>query len=453
MVRRARAGQRGSGRPPGADTWKTVHDAVHGSLDIGGVFLELMDSAELQRLHGIHQLGLANLVFPGANHTRLEHSLGTWHIGAMMAGEMGLGEGLDELSAACLLHDIGHPPFSHTLERVLQDALGVDHVSLTRDIITGRREILRAGEELPDRRTVSEILRERGLSPRRVASLVEGRGGRRPEARLEAFGRRGGSARIAMGPGPEGILHGAIDADQLDYLLRDAHYTGVAYGVIDLPRLLRTLVLSDSGLAVRRSGLAAVESVLVARALMYSSVYFHHTVRIAEMMVARAVERMDGLRRAGVETMVDSELLQLMMGAGGLQRDIAIRLKYRRLFKRAYSVPGTGLSDERAERLALLDDPRERRGVEDDIARRVGAPDGYVILDFPSKEVILSEPRMHKTDVMVLDEATGRLQPLSRHSPLARALQLRPVPDWAVMVSTDPRYREKVERVARSVLN
>ena len=66
---------------PAGPQRKTVHDAVHGSLDIGGVFLELLDSPEFQRLHGIHQLGLAHLVFPGANHTRLEHSLGVWHIG------------------------------------------------------------------------------------------------------------------------------------------------------------------------------------------------------------------------------------------------------------------------------------------------------------------------------------------------------------------------------------
>ncbi|MEM4728941.1 MAG: HD domain-containing protein [Thermoplasmata archaeon] len=450
---RERARHRAKGHPkPRVEEMKTVHDPVHGSLDIGGVFLELLESAELQRLHGIRQLGLASLVFPGANHTRLEHSLGCWYIGRRMAQELGVEEGLEELSAACLLHDLGHYPFSHTLETVLHDAAGIDHVRLTREIITGRTDVLRDGEELPGRRRVSEILQERGVDAELVAELVSGEFGSRPEALLEEFAGRGRRGKRAPPGWLGGILHGAIDADQLDYLLRDSHYTGVAYGVIDLPRLLRTIAPWQGGVAVRKSGLAAVESVLVARALMYSSVYFHHTVRIAEMMLARAVERMEDLKELDVPRMVDWELLQHLAASGGFQREIALRLKYRRLFKRAHTVPLEGLDERRVERLAELEKPAERRRLEDELARKAGAPEGYVIVDFPSKELLLSEPRMHRTGIMILDEETGRLRPLSRHSPLARALQLRRVPDWAVMVSTDARFRSDVARAARAAL-
>lgn len=436
---------------PVTERSKTVHDAVHGSLDIGGVFLELMDSPEFQRLHGIHQLGLAKLVFPGANHTRLEHSLGVWHVGLRMAQEMGVGDGLEEIAAACFLHDVGHPPFSHTLECILHNRLGMDHEETTRRIITGTYDILREGEKLPDRRHLVSILEDAGLDPKRVARFVSASSDARPDGALERFapgsrGRTDGRAHLGQ------ILHGALDADQLDYLLRDARYTGVAYGVIDLPRLLRTMVLHEGRLVVRKRGLAAVESMLVARALMYSSVYFHKTVRIGEMMMARAVERMDDLEGLDLPRMVDSELLMQLASSGKFQKDIALRLKYRRLFKKAFSVPVAGMDEGTAARLAMLEDPARRRSVEDEIGRKAGVEEGYVIVDMPTPEVLLSEPRMHKTDVLILDEERKKLQPLSKHSPLARALQNRLVPDWAVMVSTEAGSREKVAKAARRVL-
>jgi len=433
------------------ELFKTVHDAVHGSLDIGGVFLELLDSAEFQRLHGIHQLGLAKLVFPGANHTRLEHSLGVWHIGSTLARTMGVGEGEDEIAAACFLHDVGHPPFSHTLEYILHTRLGLDHEEVTRRIITGRYNILRDGEKLPGRRNVASILEDAGLDPKRVASFVCASSVVGPNGALERFapGSRGRTDdRAHLGQ----ILHGALDADQLDYLLRDAHYTGVAYGVVDLPRLLRTMVLHEGRLVVQKRGLAAVESMLVARALMYSSVYFHKTVRIGEMMMARAVERMDDLEALDMPRMVDSELLMQLASSGKFQKDIALRLKYRRLFKKAYSVPVAGIDEDTASRLAELEDPAHRRSIEDEIGRKAGVEEGYVIVDMPAREVLMSEPRMHKTDVLILDEEQKRLQPLSKHSPLARALQNRLVPDWAVMVSTEARFRVKVAEAAKRVL-
>ena len=138
---------------------------------------------------------------------------------------------------------------------------------------------------------------------------------------------------------------------------------------------------------------------------------------------------------------------------GRFQRDIALRLKYRRLFKKAFTIPAAGMDEEQAARLAALDDPVHRRSVEDELARRSGVEEGYVIVDMPTKEVLLSEPRMHQTDVLIFDEERGKLQPLSKHSPLARALQYRLVPDWAVMVSTEARSRSKVAEAARRVLS
>src|SRR2546428_1290175 len=124
-----------------------------------------------------------------------------------------------------------------------------------------------------------------------------------------------------------------MDADQIDYLMRDAHYTGAAHGTIDFSRLLQTLRTYRGELALDRKGLPALEGMLVARGLMYSSVYFHKTVRISEEMLARAVERSDA-PIADIQKMVDHELLNWLVHQGPLQREIGLRLKYRKIYKR-----------------------------------------------------------------------------------------------------------------------
>ncbi|MEF8835057.1 MAG: HD domain-containing protein, partial [Candidatus Thermoplasmatota archaeon] len=102
-------------------TYKTIQDTVHGSVKFSGPFLELIDCPELQRLRGIKQLGLTNLVFPGANHTRLEHSIGAYHVAEKMAQQLQLEEKEKKtVKAAALLHDVGHAPFSHTLEFIIE---------------------------------------------------------------------------------------------------------------------------------------------------------------------------------------------------------------------------------------------------------------------------------------------------------------------------------------------
>src|SRR4030042_286421 len=110
---------------PPVTNYKIVHDSVHGSIRMQGVFLKLLEAPELQRLHSIHQLGLAYLVYPGANHTRFEHSLGTFSVAKRLCEGLGLStEEASVVQCAALLHDVGHLPYSQTLEFVLPDQLG-----------------------------------------------------------------------------------------------------------------------------------------------------------------------------------------------------------------------------------------------------------------------------------------------------------------------------------------
>jgi HD superfamily phosphohydrolase len=176
---------------------------------------------------------------------------------------------------------------------------------------------------------------------------------------------------------------------------------------------------------------------------MYSSVYLHKTVRIAELMLVRAVERAPSL---DFLQMTDGELMEALKGTGELQRDIVLRLKYRRLFKRAYRKSLATLSGAEKKHLAELD----TTSVENDIARRAGVKDGYVIVDVPGRDILLSEPRLRKMDLQVLDEDV--VAPLSEHTPLANALQMRGITDWGIMVICSEEARGKVTKIAEDVL-
>ena len=408
---------------------KTISDAVHGTIRLEPLIQDLLETLEIQRLNSIRQLGLTYLVFPGANHSRIEHCLGVSWVANEMARALALPEDERKLvQAAGLLHDVGHGPYSHTLEHVLSRELALDHMHLTQRLITGEddnvsREDRRAFPDVP---RIHEVLGAHGVDPKEVAALIRG-----PSKEGGLFGVSGAEERRYLAQ----IIHSPMDADQLDYLLRDAHYTAVSQGRIDLSRLLLTLRLHRGSLALDRKGLPALEGMLVARGLMYSSVYFHKTVRIAEQMLARAVERSDA-PIAEVQKMVDHELLAWLMRHGKFQREIALRVRYRKLYKRALAWDRSELPEGAKAVLASFKDAAERRRIEDRIARRAGLEPGQVIIDVPLPELLISEPRLAKTEVMILDD--GEARPFSRVSPLGRALQHRQVTDWVVMVACPP---------------
>lgn len=420
---------------------KTIVDAVHGTIRLEPLIQDLLETLEIQRLNSIRQLGLTYLVFPGANHSRIEHCLGVSWVANEMARALDLPEDERKLvQAAGLLHDVGHGPYSHTLEHVLSRELAVDHMHLTQRLITGEDD--NVGKEdrkaFPDVPRIHEVLQDHGVSPKEVAALIRG-----PSDEGALFGRSSRDNHRYLGQ----IIHSPMDADQIDYLLRDAHYTGVSQGRIDIARLLLTLRLHHGSLALDRKGLPALEGMLVARGLMYSSVYFHKTVRIAEQMLARSVERSE-TSIAEVQKMVDHELLTWLMHQGKFQREIALRVRYRKLYKRVLAHDRDELSEEAKATLASFKDVRERRRMEDRIARRAGLEPGQVVVDVPLPELLISEPRITKTEVMILDD--GEARPFSRVSPLGRALQLRQVTDWVVMVAAPPQAVDATRKACQS---
>ncbi|HEX4792386.1 MAG TPA: HD domain-containing protein [Humisphaera sp.] len=241
-----------------------VHDVIAFRMERAGdaLLFRLLGAAEVQRLRRVRQLGLASLAYPGADHSRYSHSLGVMETARKMIEQLRRAIPIDEADeiaclAASLLHDLGHGPFSHVFERLS----GIEHEKLTQRIIRDPTS------------EVHQILAEHDPSlPTRVGEFLEGNNAR---------------------PLFCDILASQLDADRLDYLLRDNLMTGSRYGDYDLSWLLHSLTIDDATgrLAVTWKGVSAIEAYLQSRYHMYRNVYFHKVVRAAEGMVKLALQR------------------------------------------------------------------------------------------------------------------------------------------------------------------
>jgi len=435
---------------------RVINDTIHGSFSIDGVREDLLSTPEFNKLSHIKQLGLAHLVFPGAHHTRFEHSLGVSHLAGRMADSLSLSEEESTIvEVAAMLHDVGHGPYSHTLEHILHERGGADHMHITEGIITGDYEILSEEERslFPERRTVPEILESYGINPKEVSSLIHGPDAGGKERNLFHWGE-GAEAFHSQDHTMGHLVHGPVDCDQMDYLLRDAHFTGVRHGIIDHHRLIHCMERHSGDIAVSEGGLSALEGMMTARALMYSAVYFHKVTRITEVMLSRAVERSEENLPEAVQMqrMVDAEVWHALDSAGPFAKDMIKRLKYRRLLKNCLTRRMDELTPIQIDRLVhLATNSEDRIQVEDEIARRSGLDPGYVCIDVPSIKLLLSEPRMAAVDVRIIGK-DGRTRWFREHTPVADALRKRQVSQNAMSVITLKGYEEAVSNIAERII-
>ncbi len=277
---------------------KIVQDPVFGPIRASGAILEIMDSADFQRLRYIKNLGLCYLVFPSANHTRFEHSMGTYHLAGMYLDHLGIRS--DEALVAALLHDVGHFPFSHTIEDFYYRNRHVDHLEEGIKIIRGDRESV-----------IPSILERYSIDVKKVVRILEGK-----EKVLSE------------------IVSGPIDADELDYLRRDSFYCGVSIGFVNPARVISVSGLYDGRIVVEEKGLSDIESLLISRFLMYQAVYFHKTCRIANRMLEMAAMRSEAYDTYGLN---DQELTHQLL-SDPRSRGIMENILNRRLMKVLYKV-------------------------------------------------------------------------------------------------------------------
>ena len=278
---------------------KVFRDPVHDTMDwrsegeVGRLVCALIDQPEVQRLRFVQQLGMASRVFPGAEHSRFVHSLGVAHVARRMLAQMEPTAADDvraRVLSAALLHDLGHGPFSHVFERVFD----FHHEDYSRGVIldpsSGVNQVLRAMDD--------------GL-PEQVVGLIAGEG----------------PARHTQ------LVSSQLDADRLDYLLRDAQMTGVVVGRYDLERILLLLRWDEGGVLVDERGWEAVEGYLIARYHMYRLVYFHRTVRAMETMLECLFRRARAVLSPRDPSLDGAPLLRALLAGERLTPSQWVRLR------------------------------------------------------------------------------------------------------------------------------
>ncbi|MDR3206180.1 MAG: HD domain-containing protein [Candidatus Methanoplasma sp.] len=430
---------------------KTIHDPVHGSVALDGPFCEMLDRHEMQRLRGVKQLGFGNMVFPGANHTRFEHSMGVYHLAGRMADAIGLSEE-DALTvrAAGLLHDICHAPFSHAMEELVEERTGLDHMEFAERLIKGKIPTHPAADDdmFSSVPPISEVLEDAGISADRVCDLIAC-----PDSRnegIEAFDEAERTSHFRSRDYMHQIIHGPVDADQMDYLMRDSLYTGVVHGSIDLERILSTMRVFNDRIVIEKRGAVAAEGLMVSRSLMFTSVYYHRTVRIIRMMLAKAVEA-STLDISDAYLWTDADLTERLVREGGVPSLLTRSVRNRILYKKAVSLSSGETSEELAETLSCYAEYHKRKGLEKDIADKAGIDASEVIVDLPPKSSLLSAVSIGKTDVSILDD--GKVRPLTRSSSLAKALQSRDAYGWTLLIASPGNRTEAVAKAAHRILN
>lgn len=239
---------------------KVFKDPVHRYVHVRDqVIWDLIGTPEFQRLRRIKQLGTTYLTFHGAEHSRFNHSLGVYEIVRRIIdnfSEIPEWNQEDRMLTLCaaLLHDLGHGPFSHSFEKVFD----LDHEDFTREIILGETEVNKV------------LLKVDAQFPQKVADVIH----KTSENKLVVS-----------------LISSQIDADRMDYLLRDAYYTGVSYGHFDMERILRVMRPMEDQAVIKYSGMHAVEDYIMSRYQMYWQVYFHPVTRSAEVILTKIFER------------------------------------------------------------------------------------------------------------------------------------------------------------------
>ncbi len=239
-----------------------IIDPIHDFIRVYNHELKIIDNPIFQRLRRIRQLSGAHLTYPAAQHTRFEHSLGVMHI-ASQAGqalnEKGLlaKDDIEILRLAGLLHDIGHGPFSHLFEEIIQQKK-ISHEDF--------------GKELILKSEIGDSLTKHGFDKLTIAKIAFG------DSKLQYLNE---------------IVSGALSADMMDYILRDGYFTGAEHAKIDHKRITQSLDIHKKKLALEKSALYSFESMMHSRYQMFKAVYFHKTVRAAEVMLLEALRLSD----------------------------------------------------------------------------------------------------------------------------------------------------------------
>jgi len=420
---------------------KYIRDPVHGYISITDVERHIIDTWPVQRLRGIKQLSIASIVYPGGEHTRFSHALGAMHVAGQIADSLKKSVEISDderqlVRLAGLLHDIGHGPFSHSYEELLAKKLEINHEQM--------------GERVVRESELADVLSDNGFKPAEIIEL--------------AFGKESRGKRYL-----HQITSSQVDADKLDFLVRDSYYTGVEYGRIDISRLIQAMDVCDNDISIDLKALYALEAFIIARYEMFLAVYYHRAVRSAEILLQKAMEYADELigltdldtiekflklddaylvtkmRELNPIIISDPEKKRLAEKA----KETMKMLDSRELLKVAYQ-RDVHIRDSYVAR--LLSDKGVRHQKEVEIAKRAGIESDDVVVDVPTLDSVPYYPReidpMEIPVFTTMSNGNKEFVQLSRYSRLINVL--KGYVD-VIRVYTSPKHRINVEKAAEEV--
>lgn len=374
---------------------KIIRDPIHKDVELSAVELEILDTPQMQRLRRIKQNGLAYIVYPAMNATRFEHCLGVMYLAGKVAYHLNLNRNdAQDLRLAGLLHDIGHLPFSHLLK-----IKNFSHEENSAKIIKNSE--------------IKDILSFYGIDLNKIVDLIFGKG---------TYGK---------------IISSDIDVDKMDYLIRDSYYAGVAYGIIDVDRIIDCMKFLNKNIVIDEGGLEAVEKLLIARNMMHQTVYRHHTKRIAEKMFSRAFDYVkEGLNITDLSLMDDCDILNFLESRNANNctnsyyiKEMLTRLKNRNLFKRFY----VAKYDEIGE-IFIHDVEDDEKKFECKICNELNIEKDYLLVDLP-------EIRLKEYDARIL--LNNNIYKIEDVSELANALKKAEISRLTFCIYADRKYTNR----------
>ena len=402
-----------------------IIDPIHDFVRVNSNELKIIDTPIFQRLRRIRQLSGAHLIYPGAQHTRFEHSLGVMHI-ASMAGhalnekEIVSSDNIQNLRFAGLLHDIGHGPFSHLFEELLQKRK-MSHEDIGRDIILKTQ--------------IGDLISANGFNKKFITELAFG------DSKFQFMNE---------------IISGALSADIMDYLLRDGYFTGAEHAKIDHNRLTYSLDVYKNKLALEKSALVNFETMMISRYQMFKAVYFHKTVRAGEVMLLESMylaEEELGLSSTSLneylkltDEVILSKLLNLPERNSKLRiaKKIATDYLNRNLFKSVFEVSVTGNAITK----------KRMQSIREEVSKKSKVDINEIFVDSSNTPSIPLTPSKKESKSIIILERDG-VKATAKEIPISDIRLVSVMSGFMkiLRVYTPANNRKKVEIAAKSILN
>ncbi|MEM3608495.1 MAG: HD domain-containing protein [Candidatus Bathyarchaeia archaeon] len=407
--------------------WGFIKDPLYGYIQITEAEKNIIDTYPFQRLRRIKQLSGSEFVYPAANHTRFEHSLGTMYLAGILGESLPVELERDEiqlLKFAALLHDVGHGPFSHVFDSYLTKYLNRTHEDMT-NIIIKETEL-------------GDALEREGFDPKSVGRLASG------------------SLKDPGKPYLDQVIVGAVDVDKMDFISRDSYHTGAGYGYTDIFRLIYTMDIHGGELMVNATAIPTLETFLIARLESFKTIYFHKASRAVQIMLVKALESARGevsslnFKTSEEYLKLDDYVLWSALRSSETARPIMEDLERRRLLKCAYEI--TLYTKDRLV-TSIFANEAVRRRVEEEIADTASVDPDYVTIDIPSlPSVPYSRETAEPMDIPVSFKSTDGFIEVRRVTEISRIIEVLRVYMNILRVYTREEYRSKVRKASEEVL-